>query len=217
MNVPSAPNTPSAASTCRCGLKLARSPKIPVAVVLRKDQSSVSAKVTVGLAGGKSVEPAVMPKTPGDVTHVAPSDRKSGMTITLTANSRRGRDTMDLRLATVRAYAAEGGLQDFHGSGTICNFAEPFFIQGGGNEVKFVPTSEKGGTYTYAGNMSGFGVFGNGTYTVEYQGDVPVGITATGPGSVKTPNATHTKVDTEKYTFVPTSVGGCSDPYQPMR
>jgi hypothetical protein len=180
--------------------------RIPVAVNHMKDQSSVPAKVTVALSGGKSVDPAVIPKAPGDLTHVAPNDRKARMKITLTATSRRGKDKLELDLSIGgQAYSATGGAGDFHGTGTICDIAAPFTIEGGGNVVKFVPTSEKGGSYTYAGNMSGFGVFGNGTYTVKYEGEAPVGITATGPGSVKTPMGTHTKVDTERYKLSPSS------------
>jgi hypothetical protein len=179
---------------------------IPVAVNHTKDGSSVRAKVTVALAGGKSITPAVIPHAPGDVTHVAPSDRKSRMKITLTATSRRGKDNLELDLSTGgQAFLAEGGLDDFHGAGTICDIAAPFTIEGSGNVVKFVPTSEKGGNYSYAGNMSGFAVFGNGTYTVKYEGDVPVGIIGTGKGSVKTPMGVHSNVGTEKYTLSPSN------------
>lgn len=183
--------------------------RIPVAVNHAKDGSSVPAKVTVELAGGKSVAPAVIPKAPGEVTHVAQDARRGKMTLTLTATSRRGKDKAKLEISTGQAFSIEGGLDDFHGKGTICDLAAPFTVEGGGNVVKFAPTSEKGGTYTYSGNMSGFGVFGNGTYTVHYRGDVPVGITATGPGSVKTPMGTHTKVDTEKYTLSSYNGGSC--------
>ena len=180
---------------------------IPVDVLHMKDHRSVPAKVTVALKGGKSVDPAVIPKAPGTVTHLAPGDTKSRMTITLETRSRRGADKMDLDLDTLAAYQAEGGLQDFHGTGRICDLAKTFTIEGGGNVVTFEPTSEKGGNYHYAGNMMGFGVFGKGTYTVTYQGDTPVGIVATGPGSVKTPMGVQTKVDTEHYSLTPRS--GC--------
>ena len=46
--------------------------------------------------------------------------------------------------------------------------------------MSFVPSSRDGGKYTYAGNMSGFAVHGNGTYTVKYADDVAVSIVATG-------------------------------------
>ncbi len=178
--------------------------RIPVAVKHRKDGSSVPAKVKVELSGGKSVDPAVIPKAPGELTHVAPAKKKAAMKITLDASSRRGRAKLELTLDTVGgAFAAEGGLDDFHGTGVICDIAKTFTIKGGGNVVTFEPTSEKGGNYSYKGTMQGFGVFGKGTYTVTYQGDVPVGITGTGVGSVKTPVGVFSNSGTEKYVLTP--------------
>ncbi|MDH5265220.1 MAG: hypothetical protein OEX21_10765 [Betaproteobacteria bacterium] len=178
--------------------------KIPVAVKHVKDGSSVAAKVKVELSGGKSVDPALIPKAPGEVIHVAPGDKKSAMKITLTATSRRGKDVAVLDLSAAGdAYYAEGGLQDFHGTGTICDIARTFTIQGGGNVVTFQPVSEKGGTYSYQGVMKGFGVFGKGTYVVDYNGGVPVGITGTGVGSVKTPMGVFSNPGVEKYTLTP--------------
>ena len=178
--------------------------RIPVAVKHRKDGSSVPAKVKVELSGGKSVDPAVIPKAPGELTHVAPAEKKAAVKITLNASSRRGRAKLELTLDTVGgAFAAEGGLDDFHGTGVICDIAKTFTIKGGGNVVTFEPTSEKGGNYSYKGTMQGFGVFGRGTYTVAYQGEVPVGITGTGVGSVKTPLGVFSNSGTEKYVLTP--------------
>ena len=95
------------------------------------------------------------------------------------------------------------------GSGTICDIGAPFNIEGSGVVVKFTPGSTQGGSYSYSGTMSGFAVFGNGTYVVNYRDDLAVGITATGPGSVKTPAGTWTATDTEKYTLNPLAAGGC--------
>jgi hypothetical protein len=69
--------------------------------------------------------------------------------------------------------------------------------------VRFVPRDANGGSYDYSGTMSGFAVFGSGTYTVQYAEGVAVGITATGPGSVKTPQGTLTRNGTEKYRLAP--------------
>lgn len=110
---------------------------------------------------------------------------------------------------TAGKYRIDGGAGDFYGRGTICNINAPFTVKGGGNTVKFVPTSLEGGTYTYAGNMQGFGVFGNGTYTVSYAGGEPVAITATGPGSVKTATGVHSSVGTEKYKLRPAPSAAC--------
>ena len=81
--------------------------------------------------------------------------------------------------------------------------AEQFFVEGSGNTVRFEPSSDRGGRYSYSGNMSGFAVYGHGTYTVNTDGDTATGIVATGPGSVKTPMGTQTAVGTEKYTLTP--------------
>ena len=178
--------------------------RIPVAVKHRKDGSAVPAKVKVELAGGKSVDPALIPKAPGELTHVAPAEKKAAMKITLDASSRRGRAKLELTLDTVGgAFTAVGGLDDFHGTGVICDIAKTFTIEGGGNVVTFEPTSEKGGNYSYKGTMQGFGVFGKGTYTVTYRGDDPVGITGTGVGSVKTPVGVFSNSGTEKYVLTP--------------
>lgn len=178
--------------------------RIPVAVIHRKDGSSVAAKVKVELSGGKSVDPALIPKAPGEVTHVAPAEKKAAMKIALEARSRRGRATLELTLNTVgAAYTAEGGLDDFHGTGVICDLAKTFTIAGGGNVVTFQPSSEKGGDYSYKGTMRGFGVFGKGTYVVNYRDDVAVGITGTGVGSVKTPIGVVSNSGTERYRLTP--------------
>jgi hypothetical protein len=66
----------------------------------------------------------------------------------------------------------------------------------------FTPTSETGGTYSYTGNMSGFSVFGQGTYTVSADENGGT-LTATGPGSVKTPMGVKTRKGTEVYKLTP--------------
>jgi hypothetical protein len=178
--------------------------RIPVSVVVKGDGSGVPAKVKVDLTGGKSVDPALIPKAPGEVTHVAPGEKKAAMKIALKATSRRGNAELVLDLSSGGgAFFAEGGLQDFHGTGTICDLGKTFTISGGGNTVTFVPTSEAGGTYSYQGTMQGFGVFGKGTYAVGYQGDVPVRITGTGVGSVKTPAGVFSNSGVEKYVLTP--------------
>ncbi len=183
--------------------------RIPVKVMHRIEDREIGARVTVALTGGKSVAPPVIPKSPGDVTHVASSDRKAAMKITLTATSRRGKDKLELTLDTAgQAFRAQGGIGDFHGSGTICDITQPFTTEGGGTVVKYVPTSDRGGNYTYEGTMRGWPVFGHGTYVVDYQGDSPVKLTITGPGSVKTPMGVFTKVGSAPYALTPSE--GCN-------
>ena len=105
----------------------------------------------------------------------------------------------------------EGGAGDFHGVGTACDLEQPFTVAGGGNTVSFVPSSRDGGTYTYAGNMSGFAVHGNGTYTVKYADDIAVSIVAKGPGTVETPAGPQTGEGTEIYTLTPMPDAECAD------
>lgn len=66
------------------------------------------------------------------------------------------------------AYRIEGGSDQFHGSGEICNLMQSFVVKGGGFTVKFIPKSTRGGRYEYSG--------GGGTYEVQYDGRIPFGI-----------------------------------------
>jgi hypothetical protein len=75
--------------------------------------------------------------------------------------------------------------------------------------VRFERESPAGGRYSYSGNMSGFEVWGHGTYTVKYNEDVAVSITATGPGNVKTPMGIQSRVGTEQYQLTPKDDPGC--------
>jgi hypothetical protein len=58
--------------------------------------------------------------------------------------------------------------------------------------------------------MGGFAVWGEGTYTVRFDGDVATAIVATGPGSVKTPRGVVSNTGTETYTLEPTRNGNCN-------
>lgn len=178
--------------------------RIPVSVVTKASGENVPAKVKAELTGGKSIDPALIPKAPGELTHVAPSEKTAAMKIKLAAASRRGRAELVLDLsAGGGSYFAEGGLDEFHGTGTICDLGKTFTIAGSGNTVTFTPTSEAGGNYSYQGTMSGFAVFGKGTYVVNYRDGVPVGITGNGVGSVKTPVGVMSNSGTEKYKLTP--------------
>lgn len=104
--------------------------------------------------------------------------------------------------APPRAWFAEGGLDEFHGTGTICDLSKPFTIRGSGNTVTFVATGAGTGTYTYSGVMSGFGVRGEGTWSARV--DAAGGtLTGTGEGCVETPVGARCAVDTERYTLTP--------------
>jgi hypothetical protein len=102
------------------------------------------------------------------------------------------------RICLPHSYSAEGGADEFHGKGTICDSAKPFTISGDGVMAKFTPATETQGSYAYSGDMSGLHVEGKGTYVInldEHGGT----LVATGPGSVVTPMGTKTADGTELY------------------
>lgn len=181
---------------------------IPVAVRHKIDGASVPAKVAVELAGGASVSPSVIPRTPGEVTHVA-VDEDGLMTITLTALSRRGKATAKLDITTGKLnYDIKGGADDIEFLGVVCDFSEPFvastYMQAPTIDLKewFTPTSKTGGTYKYSGKIRGFEAWGNGTYTITYDGEMAVRIHAKGPGTVKTPMGDMTAEGAEEYQVI---------------
>lgn len=185
---------------------------IPVKVFSKQDAAEIQARVTATLTGGKSVDPAEIPRSPGEIVHTAPDERTRSMSIKLVAVSRRGKAERVLDLSMNEGqYRAEGGGGEFHGSGVICDLAQPFILSGSGVTVNFTPASEDGGTYTYSGSMSGFAVWGNGTYTVTYvdYGETASAINATGPGSVKTPMGTVSATDSEAYTLTKIADDAC--------
>jgi len=162
-------------------------------------------------SGDKSIKPAD-PKVKADaaVDCVVPGEQGQKATVVTEERSKCGVAKSNQAFNTAAgAYSIQGGADDFHGRGVICDISMPFTVQGSGVLVKFTPSSAQGGSYSYSGNMSGFDVWGSGTYTVKYQGKVAVAITATGPGSVKTPMGTQTRSDTEQYTLTSTAGDGC--------
>jgi hypothetical protein len=96
------------------------------------------------------------------------------------------------------SYSADGGADEFHGTGTICDLAKPFTIAGSGITVQFTPTSETAGSYSYTGSAGGATLSGNGAYTasVTDQGGT---ITASGTGTAETPLGVFSADGTEIY------------------
>lgn len=187
---------------------------IPVKVFSKQDAAEIAAKVTATLTGGKSIDPTEIPRSPGEITHTAPDERTKSMSIKLVAVSRRGKADLTLTMSMNEGqYRAEGGAGEFHGTGVICDLAQPFTISGSGVTMTFTPTSEDGGSYSYSGNMRGFAVWGNGTYTVGYAdyGETASGIYATGPGSVKTPMGTVSATDSEEYRLTKITDDSCGE------
>ena len=143
-------------------------------------------------------------------TYVAPGEKDKDASVYFESRSKRGIGKSHVAFDTreSQAYTVEGGADEFHGTGLACGLGSEFTVQGSGVIVKFTPSGAEGGTYSYTGSMSGFAVWGNGRYTVNYQDENAVSIQATGPGSVKTPKGTFTRNGSETYTLTPTT-GGC--------
>lgn len=192
------------------GVRRAARTQIPVSVAHRLEGGEIAAKVTAQLSGGESLEPMKIARTPGTLTHTAPDEKRAKMSIALTAVSRRGKAQETLNLSINEGqYDIEGGADEFHGTGLICDLSQPFQVEGSGVTVKFTPSSASGGSYSYTGTMSGFAVSGNGTYTVATNGELATSVTATGPGSVKTPVGIVSRNGTEQYTLTPTQNAYC--------
>jgi hypothetical protein len=179
----------------------------------KSDGASAGGTVTATLNGGSSLQPA-SGKVRADAKYgyAGPSKKDESATVEFEARSKRGvgRATLEFDTKELAAYRIEGGADEFHGTGVACDIAAQFFVEGGGNTVRFEPESANGGRYSYSGRMSGFEVWGHGTYTVKYNGDVAVSITATGPGNVKTPIGTQTRVGSEKYSLTPAPREACT-------
>lgn len=173
---------------------------IDVKTVTKGDSAEIRAKIAVTLEGGASVEPKHF-TSPSKVTHVAVNERDRTMRIGLRATSRRGAASELLRVTTnPEQYQIEGGGGEFRGTGVICDLTRPFTVKGNANiVVTFTPASERGGSYSYTGQIAGSRLFGKGAYTVRYDGDRPVGINASGAGSATSPYGTFTNSGSESY------------------
>ncbi len=138
--------------------------EIPVKVRHKKDGSDVIAKLETTLDGETSIDPTLMPKTPGTLMYVAPGASGKSATISLTATSRRGIAKLELNANTgSNAYRIAGGLDDWYTNTVVCNIMEPFTLTGGGFTMKF--SGGLSGTYSYTGP---FNAKGTGTYEISF-------------------------------------------------
>jgi hypothetical protein len=174
---------------------------------VKSDGSPAQGTVKATLSGGSKLTLDGIP-IKADSTHayVGPEEKEQIASIAFESRSKRGIGKAQLEFDTKnrkRAYAITGGADEFHGTGQACDLEELFAVEGSGVTVRFVPSSANGGRYSYSGSMSGFAVWGNGTYTVNYQDDVAVSISSQGPGSVKTPKGTFSRNGSETYTLTP--------------
>jgi hypothetical protein len=178
---------------------------IPVTVRHRFEGSVVPSKLKAELAGGESVDPASLAKTPGTLTYTAPNESGKSATITLTATSRRGRATLELTANTGgAAYRIVGGLDAWQTDTAVCDIMKPFVLTGGGFTMQV--SGGLSGTYTYTGP---FNAHGGETYSISLPDGVGKPGTMTGGGAGSAGGYTNT--GTEFYTLTPIDPAtGCS-------
>lgn len=145
--------------------------QIPVKVTHKFEGSDVPSKLEVVLKGEKSVDPTTLARTSGTLTYTAPGEIGKSATIALTANSRRGRATLDLAANTAgQQYTVSEISGPVTFSGQICSLDKPFVIDGtfadGSETQSFTPGSSTGGTVAEAGNLGVCTQAGGGTYNV---------------------------------------------------
>jgi hypothetical protein len=191
----------------RSGLSPAETVVINAQPKSRVDGWPVGGTIKATLSGEAGVDPADT-KVPSVArfTYTAPSQKDKDGTVSLEARSKRGMAKADVSFDTKSSgYEASGGLNDFHGTGTICDITKPFTISGDGVTESYTPTSDTGGIYSYTGAIPGLGwpVSGKGTYTVKVE-DKGGTITAKGNHHVKSPMGTSTAKGTETFTLTPT-------------
>jgi hypothetical protein len=184
--------------------------EIPVKVRHKKDGSDVAAKLDVVLSGETSIDPTLIPKTPGTLMYIAPGATGKTATIKLTATSRRGIATLDLTANTgTNSYRISGGLDEWYTDTVVCDITKPFTLTGThGIKVEF--SGGPSGTYKYSGTS--FSAQGSGTYEMSF----PYGagkngtMIGRGPGTVKGGGRTWKGSGTETYGLM-TVDGPCVD------
>ncbi len=177
--------------------------QIPVKVIHKFEGTEVPSKLEAALSGGATVDPALIPKTAGTLTYVAPGETGKTATIKLNASSRRGRATLDLTATTGgNSYQIVGGLDDWKTNTKVCDIMKPFTLTGSYG-IKMELTGGLSGTYSYSGQ---FKAHGTGTYTITLPdgGGKPGTMTGSGEGSAEG----STNSGTETYTLTP--IEACS-------
>ncbi len=182
-------------------VKVSSTTQIPVKVVHKFGGADVPSKLDALLAGEKSVDPTLIPKTAGTLTYVAPGEIGKSATIKLTATSKRGKATLELTANTGGgSYQIVGGLDDWQTNTSVCDIMKPFKLTSSILVVNF--SGGMSGTYEYSGGP--FNARGNGTYTISLPDGLgkPGTMTGSGPGEV-TGDKVYKGSGTEKYTLTP--------------
>jgi hypothetical protein len=142
---------------------------IPVKVMHKKEGTELAAKLDAKLEGAVSIDPTVIPKTPGTLTYVAPGETGKSATIELKAKCRRGRATLYLKADTGgKSYRVSGTSNGVSFKGEICNVNTGFLLDatfpGGTANVNFWAD---GSTNTDGGG-NGCKMTGAGSYTLTF-------------------------------------------------
>lgn len=152
--------------------------QIPVKVVSKVDGSDVPSKLESKLTGGASIDPALIPKTDGTLTYVAPGEKGKTATISLTATSRRGRATLDLSASTGgNSYRVNGTSQGASFTGEICSLNKQFYLTvnsiTGNWPMDFTPNPGNGLSGEMTGTFEGNGctLTGGGPYSITLNSD----------------------------------------------
>lgn len=145
---------------------------IPVKVRHKLDGSELAAKLDSTLTGEASLDPALIPRTPGTLTYVAPGEPAKSATISLTATCRRGRAMLDLAANTgKKAYRVNGVSNNVSFTGQTCDIDTGFSLDaafpGGTANVNF----RGDGTMFVDGGGNGCKMDGGGTYTLVFGDD----------------------------------------------
>lgn len=150
----------------RTGVKPKTRFAITAAPRSKLDGTPTGGSVKATLNGAGTLDPAGT-KVPADAkfTYVA-GDKNTKGSVDFEARSKRGVGKAMLAFDTMnRAYLVEApGMR-----GKICNLGEPFTMSGTGFEMKFTPSSERGGRYTFNRDFGILGArtFGDGDYTLD--------------------------------------------------
>lgn len=182
--------------------------EIPVKVRHKKDGSEVAAKLDAKLEGEASIDPTLVPKTPGTLMYVAPGESGKIATIKLKATSRRGIANLDLTASTgTNSYRIAGGLDDWYTNTVVCDITKPFTLTGGGFTMKF--SGGLSGTYEYTGP---FNAKGTGTYEISLPNGPGRGgdMIGRGGGTITGDGKVYKGSGTENYTLY-TVDGPCVD------
>lgn len=173
------------------GLTPGSSVTIAAAPRSKIDGGPVGGSVTATLTAGEaSVSPSgTKVRADATFTYKAPGQKDKTGTVALEARSKRGVANATIAFDTkAGGYLADGGQGDFHGTGTICDFAKPFTISGSGLTLTFTPASDTAGTYSLAGTAGGAPWTGSGRYVATFSADRKTGsLDVTGKNYVHSP------------------------------